>query len=161
MLSRARAAAAGTPADASLPRHPRARRVAAPPLRASRPCILDPRQRSAGAAAGAAAASAGACSLRRGLRSGFRSGLRSRPPCSRLLCSRVLWRSCRSCRPWRRSPVRAEASSSAAAGGSPIQGMLWPISFSIAATDLLSAGATMVMAVPLRPARPVRPMRWT
>ncbi len=32
--------------------------------------------------------------------------------------------------------------------GSPIQGLVWPISFSIAATDLLSAGATMVMAVP-------------
>ena len=39
--------------------------------------------------------------------------------------------------------------------------MLWPISFSIAATALLSAGATMVIAVPLLPARPVRPMRWT
>ena len=30
-----------------------------------------------------------------------------------------------------------------------------------ALTDLLSAGDTMVMATPLRPARPVRPMRWT
>ena len=45
--------------------------------------------------------------------------------------------------------------------GSPIQGMVWPISFSIAATALPSIGATMVMAVPLKPARPVRPMRWT
>ena len=42
-----------------------------------------------------------------------------------------------------------------------IQGMLWPISFSIAATLLVSDGATTVMAVPVRPARPVRPMRWT
>ena len=50
---------------------------------------------------------------------------------------------------------------SAGAAGSPIQGMVWPISRSIAATDLPSIGATMVMAVPLKPARPVRPMRWT
>ena len=41
------------------------------------------------------------------------------------------------------------------------QAMLWPISFSIAATDLPSTGLTMVMAVPVLPARPVRPMRWT
>jgi hypothetical protein len=31
----------------------------------------------------------------------------------------------------------------------------------MAATDLPSAGATMVTALPLRPARPVRPIRCT
>ena len=40
--------------------------------------------------------------------------------------------------------------SSAAAGGSPAQAIVWPISCSIAATDLPSAGATMVIAVPVR-----------
>ena len=40
-----------------------------------------------------------------------------------------------------------------------IQAIGCPISFSIVATDLPSEGATMVMAVPGRPARPVRPMR--
>ncbi len=42
-----------------------------------------------------------------------------------------------------------------------IQGIVWPVSFSTAAMDLISAGETRVMATPLRPARPVRPMRWT
>jgi hypothetical protein len=39
--------------------------------------------------------------------------------------------------------------------------MLWPISDSMAATDLLSAPVTIEIAMPLRPARPVRAMRWT
>jgi hypothetical protein len=39
------------------------------------------------------------------------------------------------------------------------QGIDCPISFSIAASDFLSAGAASVMAAPLLPARPVRPMR--
>ena len=57
---------------------------------------------------------------------------------------------------------RAAGSRAVSAGaGSPIQGMVWPISRSMAATALPSIGATMVMAVPLKPARPVRPMRWT
>src|SRR5215831_5509912 len=64
-----------------------------------------------------------------------------------------------------RSPVsvrsRSVRSLRDACGPLSIHGMVWPISFSIAATFLPSAGATMVMAVPLRPARPVRPMRWT
>ena len=49
----------------------------------------------------------------------------------------------------------------AAASTPSARGMVWPISFSIAAIDLKSSGLTMVMAVPARPARPVRPMRWT
>ena len=46
-----------------------------------------------------------------------------------------------------------------AGAGSPLHGMDWPISFSISATAFWSAGATIVIAVPLRPARPVRPIR--
>ena len=45
--------------------------------------------------------------------------------------------------------------------GAGIQEMVWPISFSMAATFFWSEGVTMVMAVPLRPARPVRPIRCT
>jgi hypothetical protein len=39
--------------------------------------------------------------------------------------------------------------------------MLWPVSFSIAATAFWSIGAAIVIAIPVRPARPVRPTRWT
>lgn len=57
--------------------------------------------------------------------------------------------------------VRALFVSARRRGGLSAQAMLWPISFSISATALPSPGPTMVMAVPLLPARPVRPMRWT
>ena len=54
------------------------------------------------------------------------------------------------------------AAAPAAPAGSPIQGIVRPISFSIAATALASFDpATMVIAVPLRPARLVRPIRCT
>jgi hypothetical protein len=39
------------------------------------------------------------------------------------------------------------------AAGAPIHGIVWPISRSMALTDLLSIGATMVIATPVRPAR--------
>src|SRR5690242_10029404 len=49
---------------------------------------------------------------------------------------------------------------SAGFGGPSAHAMLRPISFSIAATALWSfPGATIVIAVPLLPARPVRPIR--
>ena len=56
---------------------------------------------------------------------------------------------------------RGRGAAEAARPAASAQGMLWPISFSISATALPSPGPTMVMAVPVLPARPVRPMRWT
>jgi len=133
---------------------PRVHRVRRQPLRAARPRILDPRHRCGGLG-------------RRGLRRSllvptwFAVGLALAAVMVAVRCSRRLAGALRSCRLWRRSPVRAGASPSAAAGGSPSTRNALAISFSIAATDLLSAPVTIEIAMPLRPARPCGPMRWT
>ena len=58
--------------------------------------------------------------------------------------------------------VACGAAGNAVTTGCSIHPIFWPISFSMASTALASsAPATIVNALPERPARPVRPMRWT